>query len=193
MLDTRKLLSSFDPVTGEIPGAPVVKRHLHDLRGCFADAAAFNAAADGGNPLLYSVAAIEPANGQGDLHYGVGRLMPGRIGTEYFMTKGHLHAWRDAAEIYIGLTGEGVMLLEDETTAESRMVPLGPHQVIYVPGYTAHRTMNTGNVPLTYIGIYPAKAGHDYGAIAKNNFRCVVVERGGRPTMVPRASLVTPS
>ncbi len=25
---------------------------------------------------------------------GVGKLMPGKIGDEYFMTKGHLHAWR---------------------------------------------------------------------------------------------------
>ena len=32
--------------------------------------------------------------------------------------------------------------------------------------------MNTGNVPLTYLGVYPAKAGHDYAAIAGRNFRC---------------------
>ena len=42
------------------------------------------------------------------------------------MTKGHLHAWREAAEFYIGLSGEGVMLLEDEASGESRMVSLRP-------------------------------------------------------------------
>ena len=58
MLNTEKLLSQFNPVTGEMPGAPMVKRHLSDLRGCFADTAAFEQAAAAGNPLLYSVGAV---------------------------------------------------------------------------------------------------------------------------------------
>ena len=189
MLNTEKILSHFNPLTGEIPGAPVVKRHLHDLRGCFANAKAFESAAAAGNPLLYSVAAVEPAGDDGDLHYGVGMLMPGKIGDEYFMTKGHLHSWRDAAEFYFGLTGAGVMLLEDEATGESRLVPLCPNGVVYVPGRTAHRTMNVGTTPLTYIGVYPAKAGHDYAAIAQKNFRCVVVERDGQPAMIERKEM----
>jgi len=189
MLELERILSRFDPLTGAIAGAPVTARHLGDLRGCFADAAAYAAALAAGNPLLYRVASIEPGTGDGDLHYGVGLLMPGKIGDEYFMTKGHLHSWREAAEFYIGLTGEGMMLLEDEATGESRMVPLRPHHVVYVPGHTAHRTMNVGTIPLTYVGVYPARAGHDYGAIAQRNFRCVVVERQGQPTMIERNTL----
>lgn len=186
MLDLDRLLSRYDPATGELAGAKATERHLADLRGCFADAAEFEAALAAGNPLLYRVASVEPASGEGDLHYGVGCIMPGRIGREYFLTKGHLHAWRPAAEFYFGLSGEGVMLLEDETTGESRMVPLQPHHAVYVPGRTAHRTINTGAVPLTYLGVYPAKAGHDYRTIAERNFRHVVVEQAGRPTMIKR-------
>jgi len=186
MLNPDKLLSHYNPVTGEMPGAKMVQRHLSDLSGCFADAAAYKAALELGNPLLYSVGAVEPANGEGDLHYGVGMLMPGKIGDEYFMTKGHLHAWRPAAEFYFGLTGDGMMLLEDEATGESRLVPLKPNGVVYVPGRTAHRTMNVGKTPLTYIGVYPAKAGHDYSTIATTNFRCVVVEKDGQPAMINR-------
>ena len=119
----------------------------------------------------------------------VGLIMPGKIGREYFMTKGHLHAWRPAAEFYFGLSGDGVMLLEDELTGESRLVPLRPHHAVYVPGHTAHRTINTGHAPLTYLGVYPAKAGHDYGAIAKRNFRCVVIERDGQPALIERDSI----
>jgi glucose-6-phosphate isomerase len=189
MINLDHLLSRFDPQTGEIAGAPSVSRHLSDLRGCFACSAAYEETLQHGDPLLYRVSSIEPAGGPGDLHYGAGILMPGRIGQEYFMTKGHLHAWREAAEIYIGLSGEGVMLLEDEGSRESRLVPLRPHHAVYVPGRTAHRTMNTGNVPLTYLGIYPARAGHDYGAIATRNFRCVVVERHGQPVMLERIDL----
>lgn len=189
MLPIEKLLSRYDSVTGEIAGAAVVKRCLGDLNGCFANAEAYGCALAQSNPLIYSVAAVEPAGGEGDLHYGIGRLVPGKIGDEYFMTKGHLHAWRPAAEFYFGLTGEGVMLLEDEATGESRMAPLLPNGVVYVPGHTAHRTMNVGSTPLTYIGVYPARAGHDYSTIAKANFRCVVVERGGKATMIERKNL----
>lgn len=187
MLPLEKLLSRYDPLTGTVAGASPTLRHLSDLRGCFADAAAYAAALAAGNPLIYSVASVEPAPGEGDLHYGVGTLMPGRIGEEYFLTKGHLHAWRPAAEFYFGLSGEGAMLLEDENSGESRLVELRPQAAVYVPGHTAHRTINTGAVPLTYVGVYPARAGHDYGAIAQRNFRCVVVERHGRPTLLARA------
>ncbi len=105
------------------------------------------------------------------------------------MTKGHLHAWRPAAEFYFGLSGDGVMLLEDERTGESRLLPLRPHHAVYVPGHTAHRTINTGPAPLTYLGIYPAKAGHDYSAIARKNFRCLVIERDGQPALIERDSI----
>ena len=40
-------------------------RHLADLRGSFADSAAYEAALTGGNPLLYQVSAVEPATGDG--------------------------------------------------------------------------------------------------------------------------------
>lgn len=171
---------------GAIVGAPVVRRHLSDLEGCFVGGAAYAALRACGDPLLYTVSSVDVANGTGDLHYGLGVLYPGRVGDEFFMTKGHLHSRREAAEVYIGLRGEGCMLLEDEATGESRMEPLGEGRVVYVPGSTAHRTMNTGKAPLVYIGVYPADAGHDYGAIAERNFRMVVVEREGRPMMVAR-------
>ena len=184
--DLARIASRFDPVTGKIEGAKTVERRLADLHGCFADSAAFDAALKKDNPLVYAVGSVEPAAGEGDLHYGAGVIMPGKIGGEYFMTKGHLHAWRTAAEFYFGLSGEGVMLLEDEKTGESRMVPLLPNCAVYVPGFTAHRTMNTGKVPLTYLGVYPARAGHDYAVISQNNFRCVIVERNGAQVLEKR-------
>ena len=182
----RELLTRFDPQTGEIEGTTMTKRHLSDLRGCFRDPVAFERALAQGNPLVYSVSAMQLGTDVGDLHYGLGVIHPGRVGDEYFLTKGHLHTWRAAAELYIGLSGEGVMLLEDETTGASRMVALHPNSAVYVPGYTAHRTANTGSVPLVYLGVYPARAGHDYAAIGERNFRDVVVERGGKPCLLAR-------
>ena len=186
LLDTDNLLAQIDPTRGTLGNAPLVKRHLSDLRGCYLDSVAYEALLSRGNPLVYSVSGVEPGASAGDLHYGVGLIHPGMVGDEYFLTKGHLHTWRDAAEVYIGLAGKGAMLLEDETTGESRLLPLSANAVVYVPGHTAHRTMNTGNTPLVYIGIYPARAGHDYGALAENNFRHVVVKRDGKPCLLER-------
>ena len=185
-LDINLLLGRFDPVGGTIEGARRTERRLSDLAGIFQDEASYRAARAEGDPLVYSVEAVEPGTGDGDLHYGIGVIHPGRIGREYFMTKGHLHSWREAAELYIGLSGRGVMLLEDEASGESRMLPLEPGCAVYVPGHTGHRTANVGDVPLSYIGIYPARAGHDYGVYASRNFRHVIVDESGAPKMIQR-------
>ena len=181
-----QLVHHYDPATANMKSGRVVERHLSDLRGCFYDTNAYKAALTEGDPLLYRVTALEPASGTGDLHYGLGILYPGKIGDEYYLTKGHLHRTREAAEVYIGLSGQGMMLLEDEQTGQSRLEPFGQDQVLYVPGHTAHRTMNTGSTPLTYFGVYPANAGHDYGVIAERNFLKILVEQQGRPVLQDR-------
>lgn len=175
----------FGPHSAFISGAPVTERKLSQLAGCYADQRAFNVTLEQHDPVIYSVSSLEPASGDGDLHIGLGMVMPGKIGAEYHLTRGHLHSWREAAEIYIGLSGNGLMLLEGENGADAA-VPLEVNSIVYVPGHTAHRTINTGLEPLTYLGIYPAKAGHDYAAIAQNNFRQVVIERDGKVTVMQR-------
>lgn len=182
----QSLAERYDPKTAELTGGRVVERRLSQLKGCFADEAAYAAALEKADPLLYRVTTVEPADGAGDLHYGLGVLFPGKVGDEYYLTKGHYHETREAAEVYIGLSGEGCMLLEDEKTGASRLEPLGAGQIVYVPGHTAHRTMNTGSEPLTYFGIYPANAGHDYGAIAERNFLKFLVEENGQPVLKDR-------
>jgi glucose-6-phosphate isomerase len=180
------LFTRFDPYSGQLDGASFTERRLSQLRGAFADEIAYEAALAQDDPVIYTVAALEPAQGEGQLNYALGMLNPGRIGAEYYLTKGHYHAWRPAAECYIGLSGQGVMLLEDENSAESKLLPLLPNSIVYVPGYTAHRTINTGHTPLIYWGIYPAAAGHDYGAIAQRNFHKVVVAVDEKPTLLNR-------
>lgn len=187
MLEKFKILShAYAAASGEMSEGTTTERRLGDLAGYFADEAAYTDALEEENRLLYRVSAIEPAHDVGDLHCGLGVLYPGKIGREYHLTKGHLHATRGASEIYIGLSGEGCMLLEDEVSGESRLEPFGAGRIVYVPGHTAHRTINTGEVPLSYFGVYPADAGHDYGVIAERNFLKVVVEENGRPTLQDR-------
>lgn len=183
-------LAHINPLIGTIAGAVMTQRRLSDMRGFFADEAAYETALAQEDTVLYTLSSVEPAQGDGQLHYGLGMIMPGRIGDEYFMTKGHYHAWRPAAEVYVGLSGTGLMLLEHETTGESWLLPFTSNSVIYVPGYTAHRTINTGDIPLSYLGIYPADAGHDYGAIAQHNFKKVVVAVDEQPTLMDREAFL---
>jgi len=184
--EAEALLSSLNPELRNLHTALTSQRRLSELRGCFADTTAYERALGTNDPIIYTLATVAPGKSDGDLSYTLAVLQPGRVGSEYYMTKGHLHACRQAAEVYIGLTGQGMMLLEAESTGESSILHLRPHEVVYVPGYTAHRTINIGAVPLGYIGIYPAKAGHDYGAIASRNFRKMVIERDGEAVLVER-------
>jgi glucose-6-phosphate isomerase len=189
MLNSEQLFAAFDASTGMIGGRPMATRHLSDLRGLFVDAAAFEAALAAADPLVYTVASVDFAQGEGQLHCGLGVIHPGKVGNEYYFTRGHLHSWRAAAEFYIGVRGHGVMILEEFPSGESSVIDLLPDSIVYVPAHTAHRTVNTGDTPLVYLGIYPSDAGHDYQAIAERNFRKVVVAQRGVPTVMNRADL----
>lgn len=182
----QNILAAIDWETFTLKGRPQVTRRLSDLKGVFADARAYEEALQEGDPVLYTVSSLDDHNGDGQLHLGLGVLYPGKVGDEYYLTKGHLHSVREAAEVYICLRGEGLMLLEDERTGEAWSAPLDMSHAVYVPGYTAHRTVNTGSEPLVYFGVYPFNAGHDYGAIAEKNFKQVVVERNGAPQIIDR-------
>jgi glucose-6-phosphate isomerase len=187
--NTAELLRRIDYSTGSLSGLPVICKRLSELRGSFHDATAYDAALAVDDALLYTVCSVRPAEGDGQMHYGLGILQPGKIGNEYFLTRGHYHSERMAAEIYIGLRGDGAILLEHEHTGKSALVRLAEGDVVYVPGHTAHRTVNTGAVPLAYLGVYPWNAGHDYGAIAHRNFLKCVVEVNGRPELMDRTSI----
>lgn len=187
----QNLLTQFNIQAGTLqPHKSSVVRKLSDLKGVFADESSYAKALAKRDPVLYTVETFEPAEGDGQMHCGLGVLMPGKIGDEYYLTKGHYHAYRPAAEFYIGLSGRGYMLLEKENSTESQWVEFSKDNIVYVPGHTAHRTMNTGSEPLVYLGVYPANAGHDYGSIAGKNFRSVVVDRGGVPQMMERQNFL---
>ncbi len=173
--------------SGVIEGKQPSERWLTQLRDVFIDPVAYTAAVQAGDRLIYYVTNVEPTTGEGDLHYGLGVVLPGRIGKEYHLTRGHLHAWRAAAEVYFCLRGQGLMLLEDERTGEGRAIEMAADSVIYVPGYTAHRTVNVGDEPLVYWGVLPSNAGHDYQTIQQRNFQQVVICKKGKPVVMYRS------
>jgi glucose-6-phosphate isomerase len=99
------------------------------------------------------------------------------------MTKGHYHAKRDRGEVYVGMSGEGSVLLqlEDGTV---RSVPMRPGTAAYVPPYWAHRTVNTGSAPFSFFSVWPGDAGHDYATIERFGFAKIMVWRDGQAVLV---------
>lgn len=180
-------LIRYRSINGIVEGKQPTERWLSQLPNVFIDLAAYENTVQAGDRLIYYVTNVEPATGEGNLHYGLGVVLPGKIGEEYYLTRGHLHAMREAAEVYICLRGQGMMLLEDERTGECRAIEMTADSVVYVPGYTAHRTVNVGNEPLVYWGVYPYNAGHDYQTIQQRNFNQVVICREEKPLVINRS------
>jgi glucose-6-phosphate isomerase len=169
---------------GIIPEAVVVqKRYLSDLKGLYADGAA-EAALMSQNPLIYEVyEATDNPKVVGQLLYSTTVIHPGKVGNEYFFTKGHYHALADRAELYFGLAGEGCLLLQTPQ-GEVNAQPMTPGSAAYVPPYWGHRTINVGASDFVFLACYPADAGYDYAAIAEKGFAQILVEEAGKPALV---------
>lgn len=155
------------------------QKRLADLDGLYADAAAFSALASSrGNDIVYDVTDHRPSDQPGDLITGVTRMSPGKVGDEYFMTRGHIHANIDRPELYFGLKGRGLMLMESPD-GETRIVEIRANTVCYVPPRWIHRSVNLGADDFVMLFCYPADSGQDYAIIEKSNgMRLRVVDDG---------------
>jgi glucose-6-phosphate isomerase, archaeal len=168
-------------------------RSLSSMRGQYADQQAYDALLAQGDALLYEVYEMHRPESSGELLHGISIVHPGRVGDEYFMTKGHFHAVLETAEVYYCLAGQGYMVMETPE-GESSVAELHPGKVLYVPPRWAHRSVNTGaGEDLVTFFVYPGHAGHDYGSIEKQGFRKLVVERAGAPIFVDNPRWLPPA
>ncbi len=164
----------------------VVVRKASSMRGMYVDETALAQLIDSGDPVHYEVFEKNIPEEPGHLRICISKLYPGLIANEYFMTKGHYHVVEGTAEIYLCLAGSGFMLMK---TSEGRHVaePMAPGRMVYVPPFWAHRSINTGNVPLISFCVYPGEAGHNYGDIEKEGFPAVVVKGPTGPEVMEKA------
>ena len=160
-----------------------IRRTLTSMRGQYLDTAAYEAMLAAEDTLLYEVYEFQRPQVAGELLHGISIVHPGRVGDEYFMTKGHFHTVLDTAEVYYCLHGEGYMVMETPE-GDWAVEPLRPGHVLYVLPRWAHRSVNTGDDDLVTLFAYPGHAGHDYGTIERQGFRKLVVARDGRPVVV---------
>lgn len=176
---------SIDSVTGRMDDFDAhTERPLSSLVDLFMDPdAAKDFLKRNGDTIAYEVYEKNVPKVNGDIRFCSSITYPGRIGDEYFMTKGHFHLRRDTAELYYCIRGKGYLLMEKED-GEVVLEEMSPGKIVYVPGYYAHRSINIGDEPLISLPVYPADAGHDYKTTEVEGFRHILMARNGKPTVI---------
>jgi glucose-6-phosphate isomerase len=170
--------------TGELtPSDQVNIRKLSDMREMFFDTESEIRILEREDPIIYSFSEKILPEENGHLQLATTTIQPGKIGEEYFMTKGHYHRRLDTSEVYIGLEGKGCLLIQ---TADGDFVSIEIRKgvVAYIPPYWGHRMVNTGKIPFIFFAVYPGDAGHNYGDIERTGFVKILIEKEGKPLLV---------
>lgn len=152
---------------------------LADLAGLYEEEESYaEMLAAMGSDIVYEVTEFRPSEAAGDMIFGVTRMVPGRVGNEYFMTRGHIHQQVDRPEMYYVQKGQGVMLMESPY-GDIRTMAMGPQSICYVPPCWIHRSVNVGAEELVMVFAYPADSGQDYETIERaGGMRMRVIDDG---------------
>jgi glucose-6-phosphate isomerase len=161
-----------------------IKRNLSKMAGQFSDKPAYDKLIQTEDVLLYEVYELKRPEITGEILHGISIVHPGKVGNEFFMTKGHYHTVLDTAEIYYTLQGEGYMVMETPE-GDWAVEKLVAGSVLYVPPRWAHRSLNIGSEQdLVMFFAYPGNAGHDYGTIETQGFRKLILDVDGETEIV---------
>lgn len=167
-----------------VPNDNHIVRKLSSMAGMYADTQAYAGMLAKEDTVMYEVYEIQRPHSPDEQPCGTSIVHPGKVGDEYFMTKGHFHQAINACEVYYCLAGEGMMVMENPE-GDWEVAELRPGTVLYVTSGYAHRSVNTRlDTDLITFFVYPGHAGHDYGSIERQGFRKLVVERDGKPAIV---------
>jgi glucose-6-phosphate isomerase len=175
----------FNLANGQFfPSPHLDVRRVSDLAAVFSDQEAVEKAISDGNPIVYEIRHYPFLTEKTDMALGSSMILPGTVGDEYFMTKGHMHERDDQSEIYYCVQGEGFLLMDD-MKGEFQAAPWKPGIITHIPPQYAHRVVNTGCVPLVFVSTFHVSAGHVYGAVIEKGFAALVLRRGGKPEFIP--------
>ena len=160
---------STDFATGSLHGEAVRSvRTVGDLRNYWQDPSAADLIAL--QPLYETETYFgKPEGTEGAILWGSTRLFPGDVGGEYFMTRGHWHLKPTHGELILVVSGTGLVVLMDHDRMTTT-VELSPGVTYHIDGTLAHRTVNTGDVPLVFWCAWAADCGHNYESILQDGF-----------------------
>ncbi|GLW61902.1 glucose-6-phosphate isomerase [Actinomadura rubrobrunea] len=165
------------------PAGPVLTRRMSDLEGLFADRTEWKRAVeDDADPVVYTVSSSPVPEIDRELPQSITTIRPGTCGGEFFMTKGHQHP-NPQGEIYLGLSGVGGLLLFDGQRTE--WIDMAPGVIGYIPPHWAHRSVNVGDEPYSFLAVYPGCAGHDYQWVLEHGMGARVMRAPSGYELVP--------
>jgi len=169
----------IDGATGEVtPSTSRYTKKLSDLRGFFHDPKALEAKiAREGDLTVYEV--VDYRKKESDLAFGTTIIWPGKVGGEFYLTRGHFHVRRECGEAYYTQSGSGLLLLESRE-GETRTVEMKPGICAFIPPDWAHRSINTGQDKLIFTWFCATDAGHEYSEIERRGMRKLVLDQGGK-------------
>jgi Thermophilic glucose-6-phosphate isomerase and related metalloenzymes len=177
-----------NPKNGTLSGADIIesKKILSELVCVFEDKDAFEQMP--ADTVVYRVQMHNNVQEGvcGGLFFGTSFVSPGIVGDEYFMTKGHFHEKREAAEYYWCVEGSGILLTMQEN-GKCEAFEMKPGSLHYIQGNLAHRIVNTGDSVLAVGACWPSDAGHDYGAV-ESGFSVRVKKIDGKPVILGNVS-----
>ncbi|MDQ0271002.1 glucose-6-phosphate isomerase [Cytobacillus purgationiresistens] len=183
-LNTESVVADFNLLTGLSKSKESTKRNLSRMKGMFHDDLSFDELVNSeSDPLVYEFYELDIPQTAGDILFGTSIVYPGKVGGEYFMTKGHFHTILETGEVYYCLSGDGYMLMENPE-GDWKIEKFEPGQAVYVPPRYAHRSINIGEQPLVTFFAFRADAGHDYGTIETKGYRKLVIEKDGKPEVI---------
>ncbi len=175
---------NIDFKSGELnPSDRANIRKLSDMQGMFFDKESASQVLKSQNPVIYSFNEKILPEESGHLQIALTSINPGKIGDEYYMTKGHYHKLARTSEVYLGFKGEGCLLMQT-VEGDFASIDIRPGVLAYIPPYWGHRMVNTGKKPFIFFAVYPGDAGHNYGDIERTGFVKIFVERGGKSLLL---------
>jgi glucose-6-phosphate isomerase len=152
-------------------------KYIRELDRIYADEEKFQQLLESrGSEIAYRVNELRFTEGGNDLITGISALNPGKVGAEFFMTRGHLHQRADRSETYYCLSGHGILLMED-LEGKVEAAEMRPGNLVYVPPFWVHRSVNIGSEIFATLFSYPADAGQNFEIVRKaGGFKLLVVE-----------------
>ncbi len=143
---------------------------LRDARRWSAMREYFAGAPEQGDPLIYEIYTWNDGHAPTNLLSTITVLHAGRIGDEFYHTKGHFHTDPDGSEFVVGYFGEGVLQTGTRAGAVTEtQIMRGAHLVI--PDSRAHRVVNRGEEAAVYLSVSSAGVGHDYDSVSACGWR----------------------
>lgn len=118
---------------------------------------------------------------KGDLRYDITVIPPQMLGREFVKTMGHIHS-QSFQELYKVLKGEAIFLLqkaENKKVEDVFAIKAKAGDVVIVPPYYGHITINPSNKNLKVANWISKKCKNFYDRIQKNNGFCYFYTKKG--------------